>query len=74
MTDRLQKIMDKIRKEKKETPFTTSIRIEKEIYDEVVKYLNKNNVAFSDFINEYLKETLEKIKNIEEEEMEENNS
>ncbi len=68
MADRLQKIMNKIRKEKKETPFTTSIRIEKKIFDIVSKYLAEQDATFSDFINEYLKDVVKDIEKKKEKE------
>ena len=68
MADRLQKIMDKIRKEKKDTPFTTSIRIEKKNFDIVSKYLAEQDATFSDFINEYLKDVVKDIDKINQEE------
>ena len=59
----LQKTIKELKGFRREIPFTTSIRIEKELYDEVVEYLNKNCVAFSHFINSYLKEVVKEIKN-----------
>jgi len=60
--DQLGEIMKKLEREKKENPFTTSIRIEKDVYEEVLKYLKDNGLNFSDFVNEWLKDILEQIK------------
>ena len=61
MATPLQQIINKFKKDKKENPFTTSIRIDKKVYDKVFGYLNKNGVNFSDFINAYLENILEEI-------------
>jgi predicted CopG family antitoxin len=68
MTDkRLAEAIEKLKREKKDDPFTTSIRIDRKLYDKVFNFLDSQGITFSDFINEYLKSAEKDIDNLKKE-------
>ena len=50
----LQEMILKFKKNQKQEPFTTSIRIDGKLHKKINDYLASQGITFSDFLNDYL--------------------